>query len=197
MDALWNSPCKKRATLQQGIGPIESYSRTIAIDANICIFIKNTIIMYVTIWYCTQYRYRKWWGWSIVKKKKKNSIFTTNDTFLYRNKFHKYRFVNNLDRSIEGEDAESTKSRAIFAIYPEASVVESIEQKQKLWFVVYQWIIEFYSWSVVKYEERTGARSQLRGKRNLQLDPSLNPGQCRLIYVPRCLQLYGPTYLRP
>lgn len=72
------------------------------------------------------------------KKKKKNSIFTTNDTFLYRNKFHKYRFVNNLDRSIEGEDAESTKSRAIFAIYPEASVVESIEQKQKLWFVVYQ-----------------------------------------------------------
>lgn len=71
MDALWNSPCKKRATLQQGIGPIESYSRTIAIDANICIFIKNTIIMYVTIWYCTQYRYRRWWGWSIVKKKKK------------------------------------------------------------------------------------------------------------------------------
>ena len=43
-----------------------------------------------------------------------------------------------LDRSTEGEDPESTKSRTIFAIYPEASVVESIEQKQKLSFVVYR-----------------------------------------------------------
>ena len=192
---------KKRATLQEGIGSIESYSLTIAIDANICIFIKNTIIMYVTIWYCTQYQYRRWWGWSIVKKKrkkeKKNSIFTTNDIYIGINFRQISICQHHLDRSTEGEDPESTKSRTIFAIYPEASVVESIEQKQKLSFVVYQWIIEFYSWSVVKYEERSGARSQLRGKRNLQLDPSLNPGQCRLIYVPRCLQLYGPTYLRP
>lgn len=72
------------------------------------------------------------------KKEKKNSIFTTNDIYIGINFRQISICQHHLDRSTEGEDPESTKSRTIFAIYPEASVVESIEQKQKLSFVVYQ-----------------------------------------------------------
>lgn len=72
------------------------------------------------------------------KEKKKFDIY--NERYIYIGiNFRQISICqHHLDRSTEGEDPESTKSRTIFAIYPEASVVESIEQKQKLSFVVYR-----------------------------------------------------------
>lgn len=72
------------------------------------------------------------------KEKKKFDIY--NERYIYIGiNFRQVSICqHHLDRSTEREDPESTKSRTIFAIYPEASVVESIEQKQKLSFVVYR-----------------------------------------------------------
>lgn len=64
-------------------------------------------------------------------------------------------------------------------------------------FPVYQWIIEFYLWSVVKYEKRSGREANGEDERTGSTAwPFVKPGQRRLIYVSRCLKFYSTEATR-